>query len=88
MHFSIESSSGCLFALTLIAAVLHAGVRGVCAELPGNRQFGSILNNDATNIMYAGTAADMTPNEYRKGVDHLLDAQPGDTAGFCSPISS
>ena len=50
---------------------------GVTGGLPDNKHFGSILNNDATNIMYAGTGKNMTADEYRKGVGHLLDAKPG-----------
>ena len=66
-----------LIVVAVFATLLHGGVSSASAELPGNRQFGTILNNDATNIMYAGTGEDMTPDEYRNGVHHLLDAKPG-----------
>ena len=63
--------------LLLVVALPHLGGCGTPDTLPGNRHFGSILNNDASNIMYAGSGEDMTPEEYRKGVGHLLDAKPG-----------
>ncbi len=60
-----------------VTTMLHVGGCRASGKLPGNREFGSILNNDASNIMYAGTGADTTPDEFRKGVGHLLDAKPG-----------
>ena len=58
-----------------MVAVVQLG----CAapKFPDNRGFGSILNNDATNIMYASTGADTTPEEFRRGIGFLLDARPG-----------
>jgi len=44
---------------------------------PDNRAFGSILNNDVNNILYAVSGAQTTPAEYKKAVMHLLDAKPG-----------
>ena len=77
MNHSFDYGLGSIIFAVVITAMLHVGTRGASAELPGNRHFGSILNNDATNIMYAGTGENMTPDEYRKGVGHLLDAKPG-----------
>ena len=65
-----------VFALA-VAMILNVGGCRASSDLPGNRHFGTILNNDATNIMYAGTGEDMTPDEYRNGVHRLLDAKPG-----------
>ena len=59
-----------VFALA-VAMILNVGGCRASSDLPGNRHFGTILNNDATNIMYAGTGEDMTPDEYRNGVHRL-----------------
>jgi len=72
---NLDSAS--MLAGALVAGLLLLGGCGATGGLPDNKQFGSILNNDATNIMYAGTGENMTVEEYRKGVDHLLDAKPG-----------
>ena len=42
-----------------------------------NRKFGSILNNDGNNILWHISGEDATPDEYRKALEHLLDAKPG-----------
>jgi len=77
MNDSFDFQPTLVVVVAVFAALLHGGVSSASAELPGNRQFGTILNNDATNIMYAGTGEDMTPDEYRNGVHRLLDAKPG-----------
>lgn len=46
-------------------------------RLPGNRDLGTILNNDINNILYVVSGAETTAPEYRKAVLHLLDAEPG-----------
>ncbi len=46
-------------------------------ERADNRKFGSILNNDGNNILFGITPEAATPEAYRKGVEHLLDAKPG-----------
>jgi len=46
-------------------------------QLPGNKQIGSILNNDIDNIFAALSGAETTPAEYKKAVGHLLETQPG-----------
>ena len=43
---------------------------------PGNRQLGCIQNNDINNILYNSSGADITPDEYREAVGHLLDGKP------------
>lgn len=53
--------------VVLIAALPHLAGCGLPDELPNNRRFGSILNNDTSNIMYAGTGENMMPKECRKG---------------------
>jgi len=66
-----------ILAGVLVTGLLLLGGCGATGGLPDNKQLGSILNNDATNIMYSGTGKNMTADEYRKGVGHLLDAKPG-----------
>ena len=66
-----------MFCVVIAVVFMFRAASPAFGQLPGNREFGSILNNDASNIMYAGTGADTTPDEFRKGVGHLLDARPG-----------
>ena len=42
-----------------------------------NRALGSVLNNDINNILWACSGAEITPEEYQRGVFGLLDAGPG-----------
>lgn len=70
------ASWGAAAAGLLIVACWRGGsVAG--GEIPDNRKFGSILNNDINNILYAVSGAQTTPTEYKKAVMHLLDAKPG-----------
>ena len=41
-----------------------------------NKRLGTIQNNDVNNILHAGSGKDMTPDEYRIAVGHLLDGGP------------
>ncbi len=65
-----------VFGAAMLAMMLVV-VFSAAAELPGNRRLGSILNNDGNNILFASSGPEATPDEYREGVGHMLDAKPG-----------
>ena len=64
-------------AVCLLAVTFWAGRSLAASEIPDNKKFGSILNNDINNILYAVSGPQTTPAEYKKAVMHLLDAKPG-----------
>ena len=41
--------------------------------LPSNKQLGPIQNSDENNIIYNSSGKEITPEEYRTAVNHLLD---------------
>ena len=41
-----------------------------------NRKLGLVYNNDLDNILYASSGKDITPEEYRRAVGHLLRGRP------------
>ena len=54
------------------------------------KNLGTIQNNDANNILLAGSGKDITPDEYRTAVGHLLDGKPGVLAqnvGMPDPVT-
>lgn len=46
-------------------------------ELPSNRDLGSIFNDDEASLLERLWDDEMTPEQYRKAIDRLLDAKPG-----------
>ena len=41
-----------------------------------NKRLGTIQNNDINNILLSSSGKDVTPEEYREAVGHLLDGKP------------
>ncbi len=54
------------------------------------RKLDTIQNNDSNNIIHQGSGQDMTPDEYRRAVHHLLDGEPSALAqcvGMPDPVT-
>jgi inosose dehydratase len=57
------------------ANMRYKGYMGL-RDLPGNKKLGTIQNNDINNILCNSSGKDMTPDEYRTAVCHLLEGKP------------
>src|SRR3990172_11591499 len=42
-----------------------------------NKTFGVIQNNDINNILNASSGSEISAEEYREAINHLLDGKPG-----------
>ena len=76
-------------ALGAFTLVVASAVSLAAAELPDNREFMVIVNNDIDNILAAASGADTTPSQYEKAVLRLLDVKPGILAqnvGMPNPV--
>ena len=71
-------SLGFMVAAGLLVMTSWSNSLAAGPELPdSNRKFGSTMNEDENNILVCGSGKNMTSQEYKKAVLHLLDARPG-----------
>ena len=58
-------------------AAMEAATGPTRPDLPSNKRLGSVFNDDGATFLERLWADKTTPDQYRKAVDRLLDAEPG-----------